>query len=1252
MNEYKFVEEINSENIICNIYYVKSNENYINVKDSLLKILPNITDYSSFKNNYEKYYEIGPKSNFKTSWCTNVLTILNKCNIFCINSIEKHIMYKKLINFDKMTKCLYNNNITSSKDNLFTLQYIDNIQKYNKEHNLGFNKNDIDFYNDYFNSIKRLPTNVELYDLSQSNSEHCRHWLFRGLLYLRDDEYYVMEKDSMMSSIQKPYYKYINDNITHNSLIAFNDNASAIQGYNSTILKHNDNFRYEKKEISQNFTFKAETHNFPTAISPFPAAETGVGGRIRDTVCIGRGGINIAGTAGYCVGNLNINNYNLSWEDGKYKDGLLVPADKILIEASNGASDYGNKIGEPIIGGFCRSFGMDIKIGKRVEWLKPIMFSGGLGFLYDNNVKKYEASPNMKIIKIGGDAFKIGLGGSTSSSSENTTNNLDVYESSVQRGDPEMENKVTRVVRECVNLKNNPIKSIHDQGAGGLSNVVKEIIEPYGADIYLDNIKLGDDSMTALEIWCSEYQENIIMLVDNQDDFDIINNICKIENVPCMEIGTVRNDTILNVHYKNKIVLNYDIHRVKINKNKEYVINHETINIPRKIINNNINDSKNTIVEKALNNVLKLLSVGSKRFLTNKVDRSVTGLVAQQQCVGYLQTPLSNYSLVSSSYYNTHGVATSIGEKPLNMLINPVWGSRMTIGECLTNLMFVCISKFEDIKLSGNWMWPANSETEKYHLNNAVKEVSELLQELGICIDGGKDSVSMSTNINGENIDSPRTLVISSYCTCPDITKKITPEFKSNNSVLIFVDLGYGSKRLGGSAYNQINKKLDMLTTNFENPSKFIKIFKIIQELINDNKILSGHDRSDGGLITTLCEMSIASNIGCEIYLNDNIIINNENYLDFLFNEELGLILEVEKKECLNIIKKLNDIVPTRSIGNTISNETVKIVGYNDELLLCKPIKDIRNNWERTSFELEKQQIDNDLAIKENNYLMNYKKEDTYYDYPNKIINKLKKIDIEDENIKRFNVGIIRDEGSNGDREMLAAFEMAGFNVYNISINDMLNDTNILNEIRGIAFVGGFSYADAIGSANGWYNVINNNKTIKESFDNFFSRPDTFSFGVCNGFQLMSKLGILDVDFELQENNSKRFESRFVNVQIEKNDSIFLKDMEGLKMGIWIAHGEGKLVSKDIRNINKNCVIRYTDKNYPLNPNGSIDNITGITSNNGRHFGLMPHPERCFLNWQMPYISNNIKKEIKDLKYTPWFLLFKNAYDWCLNFTF
>ena len=1257
MKLHKFFNKSKNSEIYGYIYYVYSTENYETVYTSLKKVLPNLVNYENI-NITNITYEIKPKLSFKTTWNTNMLCILNKCEIYNIYSIERSILYKDLIDYDKLLYTIgyVDDYIDNEIDNeMKSPEYIENYKLFIKKNNLGIDNDIISNY-----TINRLFTDVELYDISESNSEHCRHWLFKGDLFISNNEYSYKTK-SLFKLIKEPYYnvKKINDN--NSTIIAFKDNASAIKGYD-TIVTYPINNKIIKDNVLQHFTIKCETHNFPTAICPFPAAETGVGGRIRDTMCIGRGGMNIAGIAGYCVGNLNMDNYDLAWEDGKYKDGLLLSADKILIEASDGASDYGNKIGEPIIQGFTRSFGMDI-LDERFEWIKPIMFSGGVGFMYNNHITKHPSKPGMKIVKIGGEAYRIGLGGSSSSSQKNNNNDIDKYQKSVQRGDAMMENKVSRVIRKCINLlDNNPISSIHDQGAGGMSNVVKELVEPYGADVYLDRVNISDNTMSSLEIWCCEYQEVVYTLIKDSNDLNVLKSICDEENVSCIEVGTVRRDSILKVYdSRNNIitnVVNYDTNIPDINK--QYILISNIINTqPVTKINRRNSDSEYvelhnnyTIFNNNLSKVLSLLSVGSKRFLTNKVDRSVTGLISQQQCIGYLQTPLSNYSIVSSSYYDIHGIATSIGEKPINALINPKWSVRMAIGESLTNLMFVLISSFDSIRLSGNWMWPADTNEEKYHLYNAVESVSELLVELGISIDGGKDSVSMTAEINNKSIKSPRTFVATSYCSVPNIKKKITPDFKSTTSTLLFVDLGYGNMRLGGSSYYQVNEELGNNTTNFENPKKFIEVFNKIQEFIINDNILSGHDRSDGGLITTICEMSISSNIGCNIYLNDNEIVNENNYLDFLFNEELGLILEVNNENLNNVKESLNNIVPTKVIGITTNTPDINIQVYNDEILLNKSVSDIRKLWEYTSYQLEIKQIGKELASKELDYLVNYDKEELNYYYTKNIMNRLLQIEsykfLPEDNDKKENVCIIRDEGSNGEREMIASLELAGFQVYDISINDMINNNNLLDNMRGIIFVGGFSYSDTLGSANGWYNVIINNENIKKQFDSFYNREDTFSLGVCNGFQLMSKLGWLDVDFELTFNDSNRFESRFVNVKIEKNNNIFLNNLEGLEMGIWIAHGEGKVVTNNIKELNNNSVMRFCDNKYPLNPNGSIDNITGISSNDGRHLGMMPHPERCIMNWQLPYISDNIYPEIKKLQYSPWFLMFKNVYEWCL----
>jgi phosphoribosylformylglycinamidine synthase len=1294
MKEYRYFKEIlpNKNNILFKVYNVISDETYENTYLKLKDVIPKL---KKLKDIYlpNNIIEICPKSNFKTAWNTNVLSILYSCNIRNIKSIEESIIYDMdkydISKMDDMLKDVYPfNNIKKDiiiKKDIYPILENKYIKK--EEVLINYDKDNIILFE------KDKYTNTEIIDILESNSEHCRHHFFNSILtYIIANIYSYSIPESLFELIKKPY-EYLKPK---NSIIAFKDNASAIKGYNLNHYIYKSNNKIKTQNKLTHFTFKAETHNFPTMISPFPASETGVGGRIRDTICIGRGGCNIAGLAGYCVGNLHIPNYKVEWEDEEYKDGFLLPSWKILIGASNGASDYGNKIGEPIIGGFTRSFGRTFKnlyIDKkndyceykeeRMEWIKPIMFSGGIGTILDINKDKYKPKHNYKIIKIGGDAYKIGMSGSSMSSviiSDN--NNKEKYKSSVQRGDPCMENKICRVIKKVANDDENPIMSIHDQGAGGMGNVIKELIEPLGADINLCDIKLGDNTMTSSEIWSSEYQENVYLLTKGYEDFIKIEEICKREGVNCNLVGSVKDDKILIVkdfrNKDNEKVIDLDLskkYKFKKNRKQYYIKNNEHNDKPNIINTNNdiiyssnFSNNNQIYIHNVLYKVLSLLSVGSKRFLTNKVDRSVSGLIAQQQCIGYLQTPLSNFSLISGDYMGKYGIASSIGERSMLSLINnsEAMGKmvRMTIGECLTNLMFVLVSDYKDIKIAGNWMWPAKiDEYENYYLYKAVESVSSFLIELGICIDGGKDSVSMYSQIKDKIVKSPRTFVASSYCTCPDITKKITPDLKSTKSCIMFIDLGFNSTNLGCSSYCQVYNEYDdynsYLLPDFkpENIIKFINCFKLIQELIKENKILAGHDRSDGGLITTLCEMSLSSGIGISVYLN-----TKKNIIEYLFNEELGLVIEIEediKDEILNKFKKIE--IPIYDIGRTNINNIITIVNKRDnemmECVLYSSIYNVIENWEKTSYELEKIQIGEKLANLEMKYLLNLKIENFNWNISEKIWKKLENINLKD-NRSDIRVAIIRCEGSNGDKEMINAFYIAGFDVYDICMNDLLSSDRIpetyLNNFRGIVFVGGFSNSDCLGSAIGWYSCIKNNTKLCKEFKDFFKREDTFSFGVCNGFQLMTLLGLFDnkekdIKYEFKENESNRFESRFLNVMIPENNSIMMKDMDKLKMGIWIAHGEGNfsVSNKDIKDNELNISMKYDGDIYPLNPNGSIYNIAGLVSVCGRHLGLMPHPERVIMDWQLPYKSKNYIRNKNNL--TPWFFLFKNAYNWCIN---
>ena len=638
-----------------------------------------------------------------------------------------------------------------------------------------------------------------------------------------------------------------------------------------------------------------------------------------------------------------------------------------------------------------------------------------------------------------------------------------------------------------------------------------------------------------------------------------------------------------------------------------------------------------------LDKVLRLVSVGSKRFLTNKVDRSVTGLIAQQQCVGPLHTPLSNMAIVAQSHYSLCGAVTAIGEQPMKGLIRPDIMARMSIGEMLTNLVWGKISKFEDIKCSGNWMWPGKDPIEGYHLYDAVKAVSHTLQELGIAIDGGKDSMSMKVNCDNKVIKSPKSFVISGYAPCPNILKKVTPDLKRDDSYLFYIDLAGNKCRTGGSALSQVFKQTGSTFPDLESTHLLKSTFKCIQDMMQDNIILAGHDRSDGGLITCILEMCIAGNRGCEIELNSDF-----SPIDYLFSEELGLVFEAQYSSLSLYTKD----IPVYLIGKTNNTKHINVL-YNSESVVDTDVATIRNLWENTSFELEKLQCNPDCAKEE---MKNIAREPVYM-CSSRITSQLpKKIMEKNMSNSAPKVAILREEGSNGDMEMASAFEHAGFEVWDVNMNDLNENSNLLEIFNGIAFVGGFSYSDVFGAAKGWCAAIKYNENIRKQFKRFYEREDTFSLGICNGCQLMAELNWIP-KCKFVKNNSGRFESRFSTVKIGKSNSMMLKGLEDTVLGIWVAHGEGKCVYE---NIPESCMaLNYVDENgekteeYPLNPNGSNDGITGICSENGRHLAMMPHPERCFLKWQVPYTQPCISDRSP---YNPWFRIFMNAYDWYKQF--
>jgi phosphoribosylformylglycinamidine synthase len=1215
--------------------------------------------------------------NFTTAWSANAVSVCSACGLTKVIRIERSRRYllrtetepgevevRAFVEnlHDRMVECRYPEPLATFESGIrpepvYVLPLKEEgkpaLEKANREMGLGLDEWDIDFYHNLFvNDIKRDPTNVECFDLGQSNSEHSRHWFFKGRLVIDGEDI----PHNLIELVMQPLIAN-----RGNSIIAFNDNSSAIRGYDiNTLIPDNPAVpsRLRKQRLKHHIIFTAETHNFPSGVAPFPGAETGTGGRIRDVQATGRGGHVIAGTAAYCVGNLLIPDYDLPWEESSfdYPDNLASPLE-IEIQASNGASDYGNKFGEPVIQGFTRSFGLRLPNNERREWIKPIMFTAGVGQMDAGHVEKGEPEKEMLVVKIGGPAYRIGIGGGAASSMIQGENIAELDFNAVQRGDAEMEQKMNRVLRACIEMGDkNPVISIHDQGAGGNCNVVKEIIYPAGARIGVRDIQVGDKSLSVLEIWGAEYQEQNALLVK---EIDLFRTMCLREKVPFAVIGSITGD--------GRIVL-YD--EIDETSPVDLPLGKILGDMPQKVFSMNRFKSEARPLElpeglslkDALNRVLRLLSVGSKRFLTSKVDRSVTGLVAQQQCAGPLQLTVSDVAVVGQSHFNLTGAAISIGEQPLKGLLDPAAMARMCVGESLTNMVWAVISSLEDVKCSGNWMWAAKLPGEGARLYDAAVALSDIMIKLGIAIDGGKDSLSMAAQVRGkegrtETVKSPGTLVISAYASCPDITKVITPDIKRpGESRLIFIDIAKGSHRLGGSALAQVYRQLGSESPDVNDPRLLGRAFRAVQSLISNGLLLAGHDRSDGGLITTILEMAFAGDSGIEIEAPSEIS-GGDHTLPFFFSEELGLVIEYLPEDEGGIILSLDkDDIPYLIIGKTTKEKRVSIK-VADEVVFNGDMRELREMWEETSHRLDRLQANSDCVDEEKKvnfdrsgpeYKLSFTPEDTSSEV------------LSSDN--KFKVAIIREEGSNSDREMTSAFYQAGFEVWDVTMTDLIEDRIGLSGFRGVAFVGGFSYADVLDSAKGWAGVTRFSRRVWQEFQDFYNRKDTFSLGVCNGCQLMALLGWVPwqgVEDKAQprfiHNVSGRFESRFSTVKIIPSDSIMLRGMEGSVLGVWVAHGEGRACFPDKGVLDEvlekgMAPVRYVDDNnevtmrYPFNPNGSSDGIAALSSTDGRHLAMMPHPERTFLKWQwgwMPEEWNN------GLDASPWLKLFQNAREWC-----
>lgn len=1198
--------------------------------------------------------EVGPRPSFASAWSSTCVSICEAAGVPpVLASIERSRRYlvsgtvsRSLIVdtvSDRMTECQYP--LTAQQiapgqhDNAARVVPLmahgkAALETLNQERALGLDAFDVDYYYELFvKKLQRDPTDVELYDMAQSNSEHSRHWFFAGRQVIDG----VEQAKSLFQLVKEPLRR----SQSPSSIIAFCDNSSAIRGGPALVLQPEANNEYRTADRVLHPLLTAETHNFPSAVAPFPGAETGAGGRIRDVQATGRGAFTCAGLAGYCVGGLpGLPGANS--DDACYPRHLASPL-QILLDASDGASDYGNKFGEPLVAGYCRSLATRVN-GERREWIKPVMFSAGVGWLDDRFVHKEAPEAGMKVVKIGGPAYRIGLGGGSASSRVSTAGTADLDFDAVQRGDAQMCNRMNRVIRACLEDPSlqNPIVSIHDQGCGGNGNVLKEIVESAGADYELERISLGDPTLTALEIWGAEYQESNALLIRSEDE-PRLRAIADRERCGLDVVGTVTGDGVVRARHKGCVVVDLPVALVlgklppKIFKSQDVVKTADpVVSLAPAAVTDNMPPFRELLTK-----VLQLPCVGSKRFLVHKVDRSVGGLVSRQQCVGPFQIPVANCAVLARSHFSMAGVAVAVGEVP-QLVTDPKAMARRCVAEMLTNLCFAKVSHRHDIRLSANWMWPAKFPGEGAKMYRACEALCEALIEVEVAVDGGKDSLSMAAPDGaGGIVKSPGALALTAYANCPDIRAVLTPELKGG-CALIFVDLAT-TRGLSGTAYAQAFPEHQCEGIADCEPRAIARAFDVIQHLIGGGLLTAGHDRSDGGLVTTLLEMCFASYCGVDVELSART--EQEAAGLYLFDEGPGLVLETNAPDV--VLKAFEDAqLQARTIGVSTINREVTI-RTTQPLLDRVPVVQLWAEWEATSFKFEAMQRDPACVEAERASLAN-RKPPTYMPCP--LLTPLPGA------TRRHKVAVVRCEGSNGDREMAAALWAAGLAPIDVTMSDLVARRTTLDDYHGAAFVGGFSYADVCDSAKGWAASIKFN--LDAQFDRFKRRSDTFSLGVCNGCQLEALLGWVAPETPEEtrrprfiHNASRKFESRWLSVTVLESPCKLLEGMAGATLGVWVAHGEGRAFFPDPQlrreTLQNNLApLRYADDDaavcgdYPFCPNGSDSAIAGLCSPDGRHLALMPHPERAVFRWQWPWSPPNLAD---DDTYSPWLRLFQNA---------
>lgn len=1191
-------------------------------------------------------YFVGPRKEMVTPWSTNAVEITQNMNLSGILRIEEFFpVDSEDANYDPMLQTLYRGltqNVFEVNHQAAPIKYIDDLDSYNEAEGLALSKEEIDYLHDVEKQLSRSLTDSEVFGFAQINSEHCRHKIFGGT--------FIIDGKEMPSSLFAMIKRTTAEN-PNAILSAYKDNVAFAKGptieqFAPQSAATSDYFVI--RNIDSVISIKAETHNFPTTVEPFNGAATGSGGEIRDRMGGGIGSCPIAGTAVYMTSYPRLKS-----QDGNIRPWeTIIPARKwlyqspedILIKASNGASDFGNKFGQPLICGSVLTFEHQEQDGNNAPlyaYDKVIMLAGGVGYGTQRDCLKKEPHAGNKVVVVGGDNYRIGLGGGSVSSVDTGRYSNGIELNAVQRANPEMQKRAYNLVRALTESNDNPVVSIHDHGSAGHLNCLSELVEECGGVIHIDKLPLGDKTLSAKEIIANESQERMGLLIDEKH-IDEVKKIAERERAPLYVVGETTGDAHFSFEQLDGVKpFDMDVaqmfgHSPKTIMRDETVEHHySTPAVEAEKLNTYIN------------NVLQLEAVACKDWLTNKVDRSVTGKVARQQCQGEIQLPLSDCGVVALDYRGKSGIATSIGHAPQVALANSEAGSVMAVAEALTNIVWAPLSEgLTSVSLSANWMWPCRSQKgEDARLYAAVNALSDFCCDLGINVPTGKDSLSMTQQYpdGAGKVISPGTVIVSAGGEVSDVKKVVSPVVVNDkNSSLYYIDFSFDEQRLGGSALLQSLGKVGDDVPTVKNSEYFADCFAFIQELIAKGWIMAGHDISAGGIITTLLEMCFANETGgLHINLHD---LASQDIVKQLFAENPGVVIQVSDKHKEELLALLeNEGIGFAKIGYPTPNNRSLVIKSNEQEYTFD-INELRSVWYNTSYQLDCKQSFNGCAEQRKD---NYGKQPLKLQFASTFKGTLESYGVSADRREKTGVraAIIREKGTNGDREMAYSLYLAGFDVKDVTMTDLIEGRETLEDINMIVFCGGFSNSDVLGSAKGWAGAFLYNPKAKQALDNFYSRPDTLSLGICNGCQLMVELNLINPEHQnrskLVHNKSHKFESAFVGLDIPQNNSVMLQSLSNSSLGVWVAHGEGRFILPE--SLDKyNVIATYHYADYPANPNGSDYNVAGICSADGRHLAMMPHPERAIFPWQNAYYpSNRVADEV-----TPWFEAFVNARKW------